>query len=64
MAILLRLFGIERSFLMKKIGLWLSLVERLPRVQEVPGSNPGSPTNPASGRPRDPFARRPFCWSG
>jgi hypothetical protein len=25
-------------------GLWLSLVERLPRVQEVQGSNPCSPT--------------------
>jgi hypothetical protein len=24
-------------------GLWLSLVERLNGVQEVPGSNPGSP---------------------
>ena len=24
-------------------GLWLSLVERLPRVQEVQGSNPCSP---------------------
>ena len=27
-----------------KFGLWLSLVERLPRVQEVQGSNPCSPT--------------------
>ncbi len=26
-------------------GLWLSLVERLSRVQEVEGSNPSSPTN-------------------
>ena len=26
-----------------KNGLWLSLVERLNGVQEVPGSNPGSP---------------------
>ena len=26
------------------VGLWLSLVERLPRVQEVAGSNPVSPT--------------------
>jgi hypothetical protein len=25
------------------IGLWLSLVERLPRVQEAVGSNPTSP---------------------
>ena len=24
-------------------GLWLSLVERLPRVQEAAGSNPASP---------------------
>ncbi len=28
------------------IGLWLSLVERLPRVQEAAGSNPASPTMP------------------
>ena len=27
----------------EKFGLWLSLVERLPRVQEVQGSNPCSP---------------------
>src|SRR6266545_3654019 len=26
-----------------KFGLWLSLVERLPRVQEAVGSNPTSP---------------------
>src|SRR5205085_7043020 len=26
-----------------KNGLWLSLVERLPRVQEAAGSNPASP---------------------
>ncbi len=30
--------------LQEKFGLWLSLVERLPRVQEVQGSNPCSPT--------------------
>ena len=28
----------------ENFGLWLSLVERLPRVQEVQGSNPCSPT--------------------
>ena len=27
-----------------RFGLWLSLVERLPRVQEAAGSNPASPT--------------------
>jgi len=27
-----------------KFGLWRSLVARLLGVQEVPGSNPGSPT--------------------
>jgi hypothetical protein len=26
-----------------QFGLWLSLVERLPRVQEAAGSNPASP---------------------
>jgi hypothetical protein len=26
-----------------EFGLWLSLVERLPRVQEAVGSNPTSP---------------------
>jgi hypothetical protein len=26
-----------------QLGLWLSLVERLPRVQEAVGSNPTSP---------------------
>ena len=31
-------------------GLWLSLVERLNGVQEVPGSNPGSPIFPKLGR--------------
>ena len=29
-----------------QFGLWLSLVERLPRVQEVQGSNPCSPIDP------------------
>ena len=28
-----------------KIGLWLSLVERLVRDEEAEGSNPSSPTN-------------------
>ena len=31
-------------------GLWLSLVERLNGVQEVPGSNPGSPIIQKLGR--------------
>ena len=30
-------------FSLLNYGLWLSLVERLNGVQEVPGSNPGSP---------------------
>jgi hypothetical protein len=33
-----------RILLAVKFGLWLSLVERLPRVQEAVGSNPTSPT--------------------
>jgi hypothetical protein len=38
-----------------EFGLWLSLVERLPRVQEVQGSNPCSPTFGLEGRtPWDP----------
>ena len=27
------------------VGAWRSLVARLPWAQEVPGSNPGAPTN-------------------
>ena len=34
-----RLFLARRD----RFGLWLSLVERLPRVQEAAGSNPASP---------------------
>jgi hypothetical protein len=32
-------------------GLWLSLVERLPRVQEAAGSNPASPSLHRPGTP-------------
>ena len=37
-------------------GLWLSLVERLPRVQEAAGSNPASPM--LSACPRRPILLR------
>ena len=40
-----------RSLLAMKFGLWLSLVERLPRVQEAVGSNPTSPMKNINGRP-------------
>gem|GEM_PF-564615 len=40
-----------RDILQVGYGLWLSLVERLNGVQEVPGSNPGSPI-PAEHRNR------------
>ena len=33
----------EVNELTHQFGLWLSLVERLPRVQEAAGSNPASP---------------------
>jgi hypothetical protein len=33
----------QLSILPEEFGLWLSLVERLPRVQEAVGSNPTSP---------------------
>lgn len=39
-------------------GLWLSLVERFVRDEEVPGSNPGSPTTRSPGR----IHRKP-CFS-
>jgi hypothetical protein len=43
-----------------KFGLWLSLVERLPRVQEAVGSNPTSPTKKALTKGQIlPFTR--FC---
>ena len=32
-------------FVIKFFGAWRSLVARLPWAQEVPGSNPGAPTN-------------------
>ena len=32
-----------QSYAADRFGLWLSLVERLPRVQEAAGSNPASP---------------------
>ena len=32
-------------FGLNKVGAWRSLVARLPWAQEVPGSNPGAPTN-------------------
>ena len=35
------------------VGLWLSLVERLPRVQEAAGSNPASPMVAATLRVED-----------
>jgi hypothetical protein len=35
-------------------GLWLSLVERLNGVQEVPGSNPGSPIFRSQTTPMNP----------
>ena len=51
-----------------KFGLWLSLVERLPRVQEAVGSNPTSPIKEHQQkaefrRPTDPVDRmlRNFC---
>ena len=35
----------DRQWIARSFGLWLSLVERLPRVQEAVGSNPTSPMN-------------------
>jgi hypothetical protein len=44
-----------------KFGLWLSLVERSPRVRKVAGSNPVSPINPRHPAPGlSAFTRQPL----
>ena len=47
----------DRQWIARSFGLWLSLVERLPRVQEAVGSNPTSPMKYWGNR-------RPFRYLG
>ena len=44
-------FGQNSAIIDKRIGVWLSLVERLVRDQEVVGSNPVTPTTGSAGPP-------------